>query len=155
MANIQPPNPQITFVDPKTGKLSREGFQILQSIHNRIEGAGGLAAVTAAGQYTPTFTGLVNTDTVTGSAANYVKTGSLVTVSGSVTVDAAAAGSASFGVSLPIPSNFATVTDCSGMMVSGNGAITADTSNDRANVQFTAPDGASHSYVFSFSYRII
>lgn len=116
----------------------------------------------ASSVYTPTLTNVTN---ITGSTAfqcQYLRVGTVVTVSGKVDIDpTAGAALTQLGISLPIASNFGAAEDCGGAAaapaVTGYSAgIFADAANDRAELDFTtAADVANRSWVFTFTYRII
>lgn len=121
-------------------------------------------AVTAlnldSGSYTPTLTNVSNLDSSVAFQCQYLRVGSVVTVSGKVDVDPTATGIAVLGISLPIASDFGSAEDCGGCAgpsaVGGEAAaILADSTNNRAQFQFVAANTANHSFFFTFAYRII
>ena len=64
------------------------------------------------------------------------------------------------GISLPIASNFAAITQCCGTAfassIAGQGAaILGDAVNNRAQLQYIAGDVTNQAMYFSFTYRII
>lgn len=114
----------------------------------------------ASGTYTPTLTNVANIDASTAFVCQYLRVGSVVTVSGAVAVDpTAGAASTQLGISLPIASNFANGEDCGGtafaLSVQQGGGIFADAANDRAELRFLANDTANRQFQFTFTYRII
>jgi len=131
----------------------------------RETGRGGTSSSTSSGVYTPTMT--VGTNVVSASALQgiYQRVGNVVYVSGaSAVVTTAAAPTASqFFVSLPIPSNLATVTDLSGNANRqatapadfAAGTVQADTVGDRAQIDFNSTQTASAGMVWTFSYVIL
>jgi hypothetical protein len=114
------------------------------------------------GTYTPTLTNTTNVAASTSGVCNYMRMGSMVHVSGVISIDPTA-GTAStvLGISLPVASNFAANGDLGGtaacVEVTGYSAgIYADSTNDRATLQFvTAADAANRVWAFSFMYRVI
>jgi hypothetical protein len=114
-----------------------------------------------SGTYTPTVTAVTNVAAVTAVACQYMRVGNVVTVSGQVRVDPTAAGNTVFGMTLPIASNFANTRELAGTFATtrggfaDQGAVVADTTNDRANFQFNAVDLALTFYAFHFTYQII
>jgi hypothetical protein len=114
----------------------------------------------ASGTYTPTPTNATNISASTAHSAQYLRVGSVVTVSGKVDIDATAAGSAVLRLSLPIASNFANTNECAGT-ASANGVagqcagIIANPTTDEAQLQFIAVDLASNSMYYTYTYRII
>ena len=120
---------------------------------------------TLSGTYTPTFTAGTNVATATAGLAHYQRVGNEVTVSGtgSIASTAATNTASAFGVSLPIASNLAAAGDLtgSGNLLSASGTasagatITADTTNDRANVQYNAAQTAAATLGYTFTYTVI
>ncbi len=116
----------------------------------------------ASGTYTPTVTAETNCDSAADlGVCQYIRVGNVVTVSGEVTVDPTNATTLTqVGISLPVASNFVGNNECCGTAaapaVTGySGAILADTTNDRAQLNFTTSvDVASRAWVFTFTYLI-
>lgn len=116
----------------------------------------------SSGTYTPTLTNVSNLDGSTAYLCQYMRVGSVVTVSGRVDVNPTLANSINLGISLPIASNFgaATGADCGGAAANSGAtmetaAIYGDDANNRANLTKTTALVADHSMFFSFTYRII
>lgn len=114
-----------------------------------------------SGTYTPTLTNVANLDTVTAIPCQYLRVGSVVTVSGGIAIDPTLAATATeVGISIPIASNFGAAEDCAGVAfapsVAGQGAaILADFTNDRAAMRWISTDITNQAMYFSFTYRII
>lgn len=114
----------------------------------------------ASGTYTPTLTGVANIDALTAYSCQYLRVGSVVTVSGRLDADATAGALTSVGISLPIASDLANANElggtayCSELAAQG-AAIFADAANNRAQMQWVAVDTADRPMFFTFSYRII
>lgn len=113
-----------------------------------------------SGTYTPTLTNVANLDASTAYICQYVRVGSVVTVSGKVDVDPTAAASTQLGITLPIASNFSTAEQCAGTAfasgVAGQGAaILADAVNDRAQLQFVTSNTTNQPMYFTFTYQVI
>lgn len=113
------------------------------------------------GTYTPTTGNLQSVDavSVTGTA-KWERTGNIVTVSVFVNVDPTTSGVlTAFNVSLPIPSNFATVSDCIGNASCGNvqqsGFVIADPVNDAARIVFLATSAGANDMAVSFRYEVL
>lgn len=116
----------------------------------------------ASGTYTPTLTNVANVDASTPSQCQYLRVGSVVTVSGKVDIDiAAAATNTQLAISLPIASDFTANTDCCGVAaasdsVSLSAAIRADSVNNRAEIRYiSTADVASVQLFFTFTYQIL
>jgi hypothetical protein len=114
-----------------------------------------------SGTYTPTLTNVANLDASTAYACQYLRVGSVVTVSGKVDIDPTApATQTRLGISLPIASNMAITANCGGVAfataIAGQGAaIFGDSTNDRAELQFVSGDITNQPMFFSFTYQII
>jgi len=114
--------------------------------------------VTTAGTYTPTITDQVDIASITMHQAQYMRVGTVVTVSGAFTaaIDSDAS-EAYFKLSLPITSNLGAVEDLSGSsqlttLISGQiyGAVASNTA------QFIITgSGTPGVYSFMFTYQII
>jgi hypothetical protein len=113
-----------------------------------------------ASTYTPSLTNVTNVAASSAVTCQYMRVGSVVTVSGSVSIDPTATGAAELGLSFPIASNIAAVNQCGGTFchfaTAGNvGGIYGDVTNDRARFLFNAVDTANRSYTFVFTYLIV
>jgi hypothetical protein len=110
------------------------------------------------GSYSPTLTNSSNVSSSTSAFCQYMRVGSVVTVSGSVlvTCTSGVGTSTTLGVSLPIASNFAGV-ELGGAGVHNSSAVGAhaNTTSDRADLIWFASSASSHSLTFSFTYRIV
>lgn len=115
----------------------------------------------AHGKYTPTLTNVANLAASTAYECQYIRVGNTITVSGKVDVDPTlAVTSTQLGISLPVASNFGAAEDCAGTAfsptISGMGAaILADTTNDRAQMQFVSSDTNSNAMYFTFTYEVL
>lgn len=120
------------------------------------------AGVGSSGTYTPTETSVTNLDSTPVAALfRWTRIGNIVHVAGAVTYDPTAGSTFSeFRLSLPVASNFAASTDCSGCGADANGTvfeISADATNNEAQVNFTTIAGATSSSTarFMFTYEVI
>lgn len=123
-----------------------------------ILGLTGLVPV--PGKYTPTLTGVINVAASGALECQYVRIGSMVIVSGRLTVDPTAVGATELGISLPIASNFGAVEDCGGVACANASAglcaaIVADTVNDRATMVWVQNDAANRAMSIFFMYEVI
>lgn len=109
--------------------------------------------------YTPTLTAVTNVASSVAKICNYFLVGSLVTVSGRVTVVPTATVGTELGMSLPTPSRFTLLEQCGGtgfsLLLQQGAIIIADTTNFRASLQFVAQSTSSHDFTFSYTYRIV
>lgn len=113
-----------------------------------------------ASTYTPTVTPGTNVAAATAYACQYLRVGSIVTVSGRVDVDPTGIGACELGLSLPVASDLT-----AGQQLAGTGAAPAvagmvlavlgDASNNRASFQWVAVDTANRAVYFTFTYRIV
>lgn len=132
------------------------------ALHNN---AGAVTGATnqylASGTYTPTLTNVANLAASTAYQCQWSRVGNVVTVSGKVDVDPTlTATSTQLGISLPIASNLATAQDLGGCAfasgITGQGAaILADTTNDRAQMQWLAGDVTNQAMFFVFVYEVL
>ena len=111
--------------------------------------------------YTPALTNVANLDSSTASEFQYIRTGSVVGVSGAVHVNPTlTATSTQLGIALPIASNLGAAEDCAGTAfspaIAGMGAaIIGDETNNRAQMQWIASDITGQSMYIHFIYNII
>lgn len=126
------------------------------------DGSGNLSFgnIITSGTYTPTLTNVTNVDASTAYTCQYTRIGSMVTVSGKVTIDPNATSATELGMSLPIASNLANEEELGGTAAdnaNNNHAvrIKADTTNNRAAFVFTPSGNGSADYSFIFMYQII
>lgn len=118
-------------------------------------------AAGTSGIYSPSFTSVANLDTITGSNAQYMRVGNVVTVSGTFTADPTVTlTQTTFGMSLPVASNFGNSFELAGVAACGNIAsqsaeVDADPTNDRANVTWVASDTTSQNWSYTYTYQII
>lgn len=107
--------------------------------------------------YTPVLTARTNVSASTPIACQYSRVGNLVTVSGSASVTATAAGTTAVGISLPVPSNFDAATECAGTASTTTflpGYLAGDTTNDEAKLTFSAAGAGAVTVYFSFIYWV-
>lgn len=113
-----------------------------------------------SGTWTPTLTNTTNIAASTAYAGQYLRVGNSVTCSGKVDIDPTAAGQVVLGISLPVASNFATDQQCCGTasaiaVASQSAGIHADTTNDRATMEWIAVDTANRTMYYTFTYQVI
>jgi hypothetical protein len=110
-----------------------------------------------SGTYTPAITGVTNVASSVSGVCQYLRVGSVVTVSGVVTIDPTAAGVTSFRIGLPVAS------DLTAARLAGTGTfelnlepvrIAADAANDAALFTLNALNSAAQSCVFHFTYLV-
>lgn len=124
-------------------------------------GTGELQILLDTGAYTPTLTNVANLDASTAFECQWSRVGVMVTVSGKVDVDPTLTATATeLGISLPITTNFAANQQASGVAFSPTiaaqgAAITADTTNDRAQMRWISGDITNQPMHFVFHYQVI
>lgn len=152
------------FLSRRAGALvfsALSDADIPASIARDSEVAAAIAALNLnSGVYTPTLTNVANLDASTAFQCQYMRVGSVVTVSGKVAVDPTAAALTQLGISLPIASNIGAQEDCAGSAAASGiaglcAAILGDSTNDRAQLEFIAVDLTNQPLYFSFSYRVL
>lgn len=150
------------------GGITTDGRLYGTALHNN---AGSMTGTTnqyiGSGTYTPTGTAVANCSSVTPGVSQWIRTGNVVHVWGTLTVSFTTTTlSTTLALSLPIASNFTLATDLNGK-ASGTGTLsgssltdtimlgTADTTNDRANFNIpTCQASGSHTYGYSFAYEV-
>jgi hypothetical protein len=109
--------------------------------------------------YTPTGTGVLNVTTVTPGLFTAKREDNVVSVSGAVVVDPAAAGPTTFRLSVPIDTNFGAAGDASGWIVQAQAAlvgdVTAAAATDDVFCGFVSPDGNQRTFQIGVQYRVI
>lgn len=117
-----------------------------------------LASTVSSGTYTPACTRVTNIDAVSAGQAQYLRVGSVVTVSGTLTVDATISGNFLFGVGLPITSNFSNVSNLGGASImdggTGDSRVRADVANDRAEFGGKTTITSAQTWSYTFTYLI-
>jgi hypothetical protein len=124
--------------------------------------AGATTNVTS-GTYTPTLTAVTNVAASTAYVCQYMRVGSVVTVSGKLDIDPTAALTTQLGISLPIASNFSGNGQCGGVgavpsLTATNSlqiAVVSDATNDRAEMEFVTTFVDNRTVWFTFTYLII
>lgn len=159
----------LVFRTMAAGASASEGLRITSdkrifgtALHNN---AGSVTGTTnqyvASGTYTPTLTNVANLAASTPYQCQWIRVGNVVTVSGKVDIDPTApTTSTQLGISLPIASNFGAAEDCAGTafasaIAAQGAAILADTTNDRAQLQYLSGDITNQPMYFTFTYEII
>jgi hypothetical protein len=118
-------------------------------------------SIVAAGTYTPTLTNSANITSSTALACQYMRVGSVVTVSGGVTVTPTLLATlTTLGLSLPVASTFAATQNLGGAansaaLASASAAMFADTANARATMQMVSVGNGAETFYFSFTYQVI
>lgn len=113
------------------------------------------------GTYTPVLYAVANVDATTTYMAQYLRIGPTVVVSGKADVNPTlTATSTQVGISLPFPSAFSAAEQCAGTAFSPTiagmgGAILADTTNDRAQMQFLSSDVNNNAMYYTFTYQVL
>lgn len=115
----------------------------------------------AAGTYTPTLTGVANVSSTTSRQATYMRVGNTVTVAGQFDLTPTAVGLVSVAISLPVASNFSTayqaggVGHVTGALTGRGGAIEADSTNDRVQLDYYDDAGSADTVGYTFTYEVI
>jgi hypothetical protein len=129
-------------------------------LHNA--GGTGATQAIASGTYTPTVTNVTNVAASTPRLTQWIRVGSVVMVSGVMDIDPTATAITTWGVSLPIASNFANSWECGGAGAQVYGgietkcvSIQGDATNNRAQFDCLPQDAANRPITFSFMYLII
>ena len=143
--------------------LTTDGRLYGSALHNN---AGSVTGTTnqyiASGTYTPTLTNVTNVSASTAYVCQWIRVGNVVTVSGQVDIDITTTLLASeLGMSLPIASDLASNTQCSGVATDDTEQtstirVRGDATNNRAQFSWTGQVGTDNlAYSFTFTYLII
>jgi hypothetical protein len=140
-------------------KLNAAGGGLLVNVHNVAAGAVTAKQALASGTYTPTISTNANIAATANPAAQWIRVGSVVTVSGQVDIDTTTGSTASsYRISLPVGSTFTGTSDLAGVMTFDDGAtIRAGTinANVTALVSFYSEAGAANkTHRFHFTYVV-
>lgn len=116
--------------------------------------------VFASGTYTPTLFNVANVAASTAYQCQYMRLGSVVTVSGKVDIDPTAAAATQLGISLPVASNLGAQEDCAGTAAASGiagqvAAIRGDAANNRAELVYIAVDLTNQPMYFTFTFEVI
>lgn len=117
----------------------------------------------SSGTFTPSFSSASNCTVSAGSYSQYMRVGSTVTVSGSISINVSNTSPTSFYMTIPVESNFSSTGD--GGIASGSihkdtgstsGSIQADTSgnNNKVFVQLIGGTADNHTYYYHYTYTI-
>jgi hypothetical protein len=121
------------------------------------------ASTIASGTYTPTLTNTTNVAASTAYACQYLRIGNTVTVSGKIDVDATTTATiSSLKISLPVTSDFTAAENCAGVgsaTVTGSLSnqaipISADTTADKASLDWVVATAANSPIYFTFTYKV-
>jgi len=120
-----------------------------------------LTVPTASGTYTPTLTTVANVAASSIYAAQYLRVGNTVTVSGRVDITpTAGAASTQFRLTIPVASNFGFAYHAGGTFAASNvasvsGAVSSDSGTDEALFTFVSTGTAALTMWYSYTYQII
>jgi hypothetical protein len=138
------------------GRLS--GF----SLHNNSNLPSGTSPqYIASGTYTPSGTIVSNLTSLTPNAAQWMRVGNVVTVSGSVVVLVTAhPATTTFRLTLPLASNLTDLTQVAGTLAfitsNQSGRVLADTVNDQARFDWQAADSlVSETISYTYTYLLL
>jgi len=155
--------PNATCIRARNAADTADVDLVCTDASNNVVVGGVTMLALASGEYTPTLTGVANVAASTSAPAQYLRVGNVVSVWGAVSIDPTAAGSTQLGISLPIASNLAAITDLSGTGGRQDGSasdtqpvfIYGDVTNDRAEMIFPAISTANRAVYYTFAYKVI
>lgn len=152
----------MAWVDPPTKSVD-DAFGL--ATYNILKGDLEHLKNELAGTYAPTLTGVDNVAAVSAGNApfQYLRVGNIVFVSGSLNIDpTASATPTSAGIGLPVASDLAFSGQLNGMGASNPdgaleqfGPIAGDTTNNRAQLVFTAASLDSKLWHVQFMYLVV
>lgn len=135
------------------------------ALHNNAGGMSGVSTqYIGSGTYTPGATLGANVAACNPNAAQFMRVGNVVTVSGSIQIQTTAAAGTQTVVelALPIASDFTGGTQCSGVIVGGGtatameyGNVTGHVANNRANITYNATATASRTMFYHYTYVVV
>ena len=139
--------------------VKNDGRLYGRSLHNQGDVSGVTDQYIASGTYLPTGTIETNIDSFTAYDCQWLRVGNVVTVSGSINIDAALATTTTeLRLSLPISSEFASVLSCGGNGTSHASShyfsIFSDNVNKGVTFKSANMNTANTTYSFSFTYLI-
>ena len=125
-----------------------------------ISGAGGNVF---SSTYTPTLTNVNNISSSTASVCYFTRVGSVVTVSGQVTITTGGSGLTKMRMTCPVASNFSSVSQAAGTFnnlnyVSNNninGGITGSGFANSIEWRFDDPLGSTYTFSFNATYLVV
>jgi hypothetical protein len=111
------------------------------------------------GVYTPALTNVANVAASTAYPAMWIRVGKVVSIAGRVDIDPTLTATLTrLGLSLPIPTTFTALGDCSGAAgstsIAEGAAVRADTTNNRAEIAWTPVSVANNAWYFTYMYKI-
>ena len=117
------------------------------------------AGAVISGTYTPDLFNVTNVAASTPYACQYLRVGNVVNVSGKVDVDPTLAAATVLGISLPIASTISAAEKCSGVAAASSiasevAAVTGDTVNNRAQLEWVTVSVVNHAMSFDFTYLV-
>lgn len=139
-------------------RLKRDGRLYGTTLHNNASGAAGATnQYIASGTYTPTGTALNNISAITPDAAQWLRVGNVVTVSGSLSVTTSAGGGAitRFSLTLPLASGLTTTAQCNGAGVTALGEavqMSCDVATDVATGFFGSTAASAKTITYTYTY---
>ena len=111
------------------------------------------------GTYTPTLTDVANVAASTAYSCQYIRVGTVVTVSGEVDIDPTTTLTLTqLGISLPIASNLTATNELGGTSADDLGTaarVAGDATNNRAELRMTPVDVTNRRFSFTFTYRVL
>jgi hypothetical protein len=147
-------------------RITEDGRLYGTALHNNAGAVTGTASqYIASGTYTPTLTNVAGASSSIAHPGQWIRVGNVVHVSGTLEGIASTTGDAMrIGISLPVASNFASVYDCAGCgairaTVAGYSTtaaeISADTTNDRADMRYLNVLDLGDVIHYSFTYTVL
>lgn len=137
------------------------GRVLTPNVHNITGGNTASLHQISSGTYTPTLTGVANVQASTVYAAQWMRVGKVVTVSGQIDLDPTAAGTVQFTIGLPVASTFTHSSHlCGTAAVNTGGApfpvgIYGNVAGLNALFTYSSSDGASRALLYHFTYLVV
>lgn len=146
----------LRIFDRGVGGAGGNGLVLTVGNNGSITASGNVTAANIAGStFSPTLTGDTNVDAVVNTKSWYSRVGTVVTATYIVSVDPTASLSQTiFFASLPVASNFTQTYDIAQIDLSFTATVTADTANDRLQIEYSSSGTTAEEVRFSCTYVI-
>lgn len=128
--------------------VAREWYRFFNTVHTFLP---------QPGPFTASFTGVTNVTSVTATNGFAVQMGSVITLTGLLVLDPAAAGNTVFTLAPPILDNLNLATAAGTFVTTASGvtAVGSVIANGAAlEFRINAPSGASATYAYTVNYQI-
>lgn len=149
----------MALANTNTNPILKEGTGITFTVTDQVIeiAASGSGTTLASGTYTPTLTNVTNITSASVVGFQYMRVGSVVTVSGVISINTTGAGASELGISLVVSSNIGSTGDLAGTAHNGavGGYVNGDATNNRGSMQWSSSGAGTTVWMVHFTYLII